>query len=318
VTRKSLSGFGALGRAALVFILGATCLLAPESARAADPPRVEWSPEWPKFRPAELAFTSGLSLQVAEALFLYPKPRRNWEGGIVFDDAARNVLRLRTRHERETASMASDILYYTLATYPLVVDAGIVAAGVHGSSEVAVELLAMDLEAYALTGAIALTAEKIGRVRPEDRGCQGNPGYSKNCGNDAKLNTSFLSGHTTIAFTGAGLICAHHQHLPLYGGGAPDAAACVAALTAASAAGALRIMADKHYSTDVLLGVGVGLLGGYGLPTLLHYGSSSGHGGHSAAHSLLPTFTGPDSGVAAVVAPAIAPGFAGLTLVGTF
>jgi hypothetical protein len=32
---------------------------------------------------------------------------------------------------------------------------------------------------------------------------------------------SFISGHTLMAFTGAGLICAHHSHLPLYGGGVP-------------------------------------------------------------------------------------------------
>ena len=124
-----------------------------------------------------------------------------------------------------------------------------------------------------------------------------------------------MSGHTTIAFTGAGLICAHHQNLPLYGGGAPDLIACITALTAATTAGAMRVAADKHYSTDVLLGAGVGLFGGYGLPMLLHYGAGS---DKKAPRSLLPTFHSASAGVDAVLAPAVGPQSMGVTLVGTF
>jgi membrane-associated phospholipid phosphatase len=285
-------------------------------ARAEPPAPLEWNPSWPQFRPTEIAATGVFGLGLASALWLYPTPGRNWEGGILFDDAVRNALRLETRSGRESASRASDVIYYTLATYPILVDAGVVAGLVHGNSEVAVQLLAMDLEAYAFAGAIALTAEKVGRVRPEDRGCQNDPHYSKDCGNDKVLNLSFMSGHTTIAFTGAGLMCAHHSHLPLYGGGAPDTLACVAALGAASTAGALRIMADKHYSTDVLLGAGVGLFAGYGLPTLLHY--RYGHGDQPRNTGLLPSFHDARTGVDAVLAPAVGPGVVGLTLVGTF
>ncbi|HEV8549343.1 MAG TPA: phosphatase PAP2 family protein, partial [Polyangiaceae bacterium] len=129
----------------------------------------------------------------------------------------------------------------------------------------------------------------------------------------AQLNSSFMSGHTTIAFTGAGLICAHHQHLPLYGGGAPDLLACIAALGAATTAGAMRVAADKHYATDVLLGMGVGLFAGYGLPNLLHYGAGNGQ-----PRSLLPTFKSASAGIDAVLAPAVGPSGGGLTLVGTF
>jgi len=295
------------------FALGFAVLLAPSRAGADPAPTVEWNPAWPKFRPAEVAVTGAMTLQLASALFLYPQPKRNWEGGILFDDPVRNVLRLHTRSARESASRSSDVIYYALAAYPIL-DATLVAGVVHGSSEVMVQLLAMDLEAFAFSGAIALTAEKLGRVRPEDRGCQSDPHYSKDCGNDAQLNSSFMSGHTTMAFTGAGLICAHHLHLPLYGGGAPDTLTCVAALGAASAAGAMRVMADKHYSTDVLLGMSVGLFSGYGLPALLHYR----HGGGAGQASLLPAFHSVRTGVDAVLAPSFGPGVAGVTLVGTF
>jgi len=284
-------------------------------AHAQQATSVEWQQEWPRFRGIEIGVTAALALETGAALFLYPDPKANWHGGILFDDPVRNLLRLRTRGARETANQVSDVLYFTLATYPLVVDAGIVAGAVHGSGDVALQLMAMDLESYAFSGAIALSLEHIGRVRPEERGCRGDPNYSKDCGNPAQLNASFLSGHTTIAFTGAGLMCAHHQHLPLYGGGAPDLIACVTALSAATGAGASRIMADKHYATDVLLGMGVGLFGGYGLPMLLHYGATS---GRSRPSALLPTFQSRELGMTAVLAPAFDVTGAGLTLTGIF
>jgi hypothetical protein len=305
-------------RVALAFGLGALALSSPAQAtepQRVEPDRVAWNPEWPKFRKAELAFTLGLTWQVAQATFILPEPARNWEGGILFDEDVRAGLRLGTRSARATADVASDIIYYGLAAYPLVVDAGILAAGVHGAPDVALQLIAMDLEAYAFTGAIALSAEKVGRVRPEDRGCRKDPNYSNSCGKEADLKASFMSGHTTIAFTSAGLICAHHQNLPLFGGGAPDVTACVAALTAASGAGVLRVMSDNHYATDVLLGMGVGLFGGYGLPTLLHYGAGRGKRRPTA---LLPSFRSVETGISAVVAPAVGPTLTGITLVGTF
>ena len=277
---------------------------------------VAWDPEWPRFRPAEIGVTAGLSLQVAATMFLYPDPKANWHGGILWDDAVRNGLRLHSRSARQTAGAVSDAIYYGLLAYPLVVDAGIVAGGVHGSGDIAVQLLAMDLESFAVAGAIAMTAEKIGRVRPEERGCRTDPNYSKDCGKPAQLNASFMSGHTTIAFTGAGLICAHHQNLPLYGGGAPDLIACITALSAATTAGAMRISSDKHYSTDVLLGMGVGLFSGYGLPTLLHYGA--GASGDKKPRAILPSFHSQKAGIDAVLAPSVGPDGIGATLVGTF
>jgi hypothetical protein len=277
---------------------------------------VEWNPAWPRFRKAEMAFTGGLALQVAAALFLYPTPRRKWEGGVLFDDVVRDALVLRSREARNTAARVSDYLYYGLAVLPMTIDAGIVAAGVHGSGDVALQMLAMDLESYALAGAVAMSAEKLGRVRPVDRGCQKDPSYSGRCGDDAQLNVSFMSGHTTVAFTGAGLTCAHHANLPLYGGGTPDVMACVVSLAAAATSGTLRIASDAHYATDVLLGAGVGLFAGYGLPELLHYRGSK--RGAKRRVSLLPTYRTSHGEVTAVLSPSFTSGRVGLTLAGSF
>src|SRR6185369_8075255 len=86
-----------------------------------------------------------------------------------------------------------------------------------------------------------------------------------------KKFAGFPSGHAVSAFTAAGLSCVHHAHLPLYGGGLPDALACAAALTVASGVGVVRIMGDRHYVSDVIVGAAIGFLVGFGLPSLLHY-----------------------------------------------
>ena len=78
-------------------------LLTARGAFAADPERVEWSADWPRFRKAEIALTSGMALQMAWAKFVYPEARIRWEGGILFDDAARNALVLGTRASRDQA-----------------------------------------------------------------------------------------------------------------------------------------------------------------------------------------------------------------------
>ncbi len=145
------------------------------------------------------------------------------------------------------------------------------------------------------------------------RECDRDASYDRRCDETARLNTSNVSGHTTIAFTGAGLVCAHHLHLPLYGGGAPDTVACVAAMSVATAQGVLRISSDNHYATDVILGAALGIGSGYFLPRLLHYRSRGGGG-----VSLLPSFHARESGISAVLSPSsIAPGMLGAALVGT-
>jgi hypothetical protein len=179
-------------------------------------------------------------------------------------------------------------------------------------------MLGMNLEAYALTGALTLTAQKVGRERPAARGCVGDPDYSPKCRNTKGLTESLFSGHTAVNFTAAGLLCAHHQHLPLYGGGVPDVAICVVGLTIASAQGALRVMTDDHYASDVLIGTGVGLFSGYVLPHLLHYGF--GGDANEKSGGWLPTFTSHERGLplVAVLAPELDAHYAGLKLVGVY
>jgi membrane-associated phospholipid phosphatase len=285
-----------------------------EAARTRRP-RVVWNEAWPRFRTAEAIVTGAMLVPIAGALFLYPKPDDNIHGGFLFDNAVRDALVLDSRSARSQAASLSNLPYFGGLAFPLLVDTALVTVGIHGAGDVALEMLAMNLQSFAITGAIALSFQKMGRVRPAREGCRADRDYASQCDDPYALNQSFLSGHTAIAFTGAGLTCAHHRHLPLYGGGWPDVAICVATLAAASATAVLRVMSDRHYASDSLLGIGLGLASGWGLPEWLHYGARKeaadeprGSGG------LLPTFGG--DGWSAVIAPWAGGGSLGFALIG--
>jgi membrane-associated phospholipid phosphatase len=59
--------------------------------------------------------------------------------------------------------------------------------------------------------------------------------------------------------------------MPLWGHPIADASACGLAVSAAIFTGGSRLVADRHYASDVLLGLGIGLGVGYAVPVLLHY-----------------------------------------------
>jgi len=301
---------------ALICALAVT--FAPGRAAAEDPAEVDWNQDWPRFRPVEVAVTAVLTVQVATVFFLYPDPKHNWDTGVFFDDEVRDALRMRSKRSRDNAAAVSDYIYYALAAYPMLVDTALVTDLAHGKQDVAMQMFAMNFESYAFSGALALSLERIGRVRPLAAECDKDPNYSEKCSSEAEKNASFLSGHTAIAFTSAGLMCAHHQHLPLYGGGAPDLLACLGGVAAASTSAVLRVSSDNHYASDVILGSMIGFFGGYALPSLLHYGFTSGNKSPSA--SVLPTFRSNALGspVSAVLAPQVDTTGAGLTLAGSF
>ncbi len=72
--------------------------------------------------------------------------------------------------------------------------------------------------------------------------------------------------------TVAGLTCAHHQHLPLYGGGFADLAPCLVMMGLAATTGVLRLVYDEHWASDIIVGWAAGAASGYVLPSVLHYG----------------------------------------------
>jgi membrane-associated phospholipid phosphatase len=100
------------------------------------------------------------------------------------------------------------------------------------------------------------------------------PDYEVFCGAPDR-NASFPSGHTSIAVTGAGLMCVHGEHRPLYGSDLGNRLVCYVGIAGAIATGVGRLINDRHYATDIVAGAAIGVLSGYVAPRWLHYGFSS-------------------------------------------
>jgi membrane-associated phospholipid phosphatase len=231
---------------------------------AVDP--LAWQPSWSRFSTVDYVISGALAVSLATAEIAIPTPKTNFRGGILFDDAVRDALRINTAGGRAAAGKVSDILVATLIGYPLIIDSLLLTGVASKQWDTAWQMFAIDSEAFLMSTLLtAITKDAAGRARPYTESCG-----SSTCGGRAR-NQSFFSGHSAAAFTGAGLICAHHEALPLFEGRGMDEAACVTALGLASATAVLRIAADEHYATDVLVGSAVGLLAGYVLPKLLFY-----------------------------------------------
>ncbi len=231
---------------------------------------VEWRDDWKRFRTTEYAATATmLGIDVAILLSM-PETEARTRGGVLFDERTRGWLVGGDATTRYRAQQWSDRLYFGMYAWGAV--GAPLAAWAHGRADVAGQMLLMNAEAFALTGLVqGVLSNVVGRQRPFTSHCApGDAGFPCNEGGRAQ---SFISGHAAMAATAAGLNCAHHQHLPLWGRGA-DTVACASGVVAATAVGLLRVVADKHWTTDTLLGLGLGFGVGYGLPSLLHYRSA--------------------------------------------
>ena len=204
------------------------------------------------------ALLLGAAFAVVEFAIDPPKDPR-WTTGNAFDDAVRDGLRAGSRSSRDGASTASDVLAGSMAAF-LVGDWVWLREDYGGWESVRTELPWL-LGNELATGTLKLAA---GRQRPYVDPCQADPDYIADCSTGREANTSFYSGHTSIASTTAGLICARHLHRP--NRSAVDWWTCAGAVAGAFTTGILRISADQHYATDVLTGWASGALFGYLLP----------------------------------------------------
>jgi membrane-associated phospholipid phosphatase len=297
----------------------AASLARPQQAPAPEPRRSEhrlvWRDEWPRFRTVEYGIAVALAIEYALIEFRARQPTEaNFTGPWLFDKAVRNSLRLETREAREKISAISDV--FPLATQahalfdaivvPLVTD--------RWNFDVAWQMTMMNAMAMGAVGVFNRTGHRyFARERPDATECRSDPSYKENCDAGGKF-ASFPGGHASGAFLGAGMVCAHHAYLPLYGGGAPDVLACAVPVTASVATGVMRIMADRHYTTDVIVGSIGGFSGGFLLPTLLHYAYPTLMGKGSKEQGERDE----DHPVHAVLVPSAAPDSVGVSWVGVF
>ena len=269
-------------------------------------PDLVWNPRWRRFSTAELVGT-GIIAAGALPFAVIPSLGDSLNSRSGFDEAARGALRLDTVRARNTARDVSDLLLTVSITYPFFVDALAAAYLKRSSPDVAAQMVQMDLEALAVNAFLSsMVSNLTGRERPYGRLCAVDPvKQSFDCSSTSR-DRSFFSGHSSTAFASAGLVCSHHLHFDLFGGGAPETLACITALLAAGTTASLRVLADQHYLSDILVGSSIGAAMGFGLPWLLHYRNSG---------SILPGSSGARRGA---VTWTLAPGPLGGALFGTF
>lgn len=229
-----------------------------------------WQRSWPTFSWAEGAGTVAAGA-LTGVLWLREPPREaRWQDGILFDDAVRRSLRLSSPEARRRARTLGDLPYYASPLLPLIVDPLLVAWLARGDGKAALNLELVGFEAFAYAGLSSFISTRLSlRQRPDSSECW--RAHPDGVGCEPIDTEAFWSGHTTIAAASAGLVCANHRYLPLWGHPAADAGACVLASAGAMGTAVSRILADRHYATDVIVGLGIGFGFGYAVPVLLHY-----------------------------------------------
>lgn len=260
------NSFVACVTAALV--LGASSSVAAQATR--DP--LDFTANYARY-----TLWEGIATGVAAAVtvgFIFVPPRSRTQSTNGVDEGVRDAFRLSSPDSRGIAATVSDLLVAGLWAYEAIVDPLVVAWGVHGKPGTAAQVFLINTEVQLVTSALqGITTAIVGRERPLVRDCddpvQSIGADSAQCaGNDR--NRSFFSGHTSQAFAAASAQCMHHLNLPLYGG-VSAAVPCAAGYTVAALVGGLRMMADRHYFSDVLMGASVGTLVGLLVPWLFHY-----------------------------------------------
>lgn len=297
-----------IGSARWVAFAVLTSVAAPVTAGEAQPAaepehRLEWKAEWRRFDLIEYVATAAIVGAYYAVELTATKPTEaNWSGGIVLDDDVRQKFVGSTPTGRNRAADFGDYLFLLPPAWAMLDGIITPLATDRGNLDVAWQVTAMNIQAIGLAGLLTRAGHRfIARARPDAAECEQDGDYDQNCFRGSFA--SFPSGHTSSAGVGAGLICAHHLNLPLYGGGAPDILACSVNVGMTALIGYSRLVADRHYLSDVVVGAGLGFGVGFGLPVLLHYQSVG---------------TGYSDGLSWTVAPYGTASGAGVQVVGGF
>lgn len=234
-----------------------------------DAHRLRWS--WRHWGTLDYAITGALvASYLTIELAAGPPDEARWRGGILFDGAVRRALIKKSRKGRDAWNSASDVFALIPQGMMLVDSLFVPLLSDDWNFEVAWQLTVIAAQSEAIAGLFARSGHYgIARERPDVVPCRRDPDYSYGCFRGS--TASFPGGHVASAFVGAGVVCAAHLRLPLYGGGFWDPAACVANTAVAAAAGYARMAAGRHYISDTLVGAALGASAGFLLPWFVHY-----------------------------------------------
>lgn len=255
--------------------MGAPALAkSPAAPRAPQPQPLQWSDDWRGMRAWEYPVSVGLMAGAFAARFWLRPPPPNWVGVSDFEQSIVDRLAVRQNPAHSSIRQLSDLGFYGAMAFRLL-DSALLPGLLHPDSwQVAWKMSWIDLEALAVVAAVEWgTQIFVGRVRPTALNCSDPTRRGHLCDpQDPDYARSFIAGHTATATAVAGLTCLHHGRLPLYGGGVADTLACAALVVNALGNGVARVVSERHYPSDVLMGWALGVAAGWVLPRALHYG----------------------------------------------
>jgi membrane-associated phospholipid phosphatase len=201
------------------------------------------------------------------------EPRERWNRPILADATMRSWLRAGTAERRKRADDVSDYMWHGTQYYALLDGLLTPLVSDRFNTDVAFQVTLLNWQVIGLSGLLARLAHvTVGRTRPLLQNCSDDPDSENPCRFEG---ASFVAGHAMMTSASAGLACAHHYALPLYGGGLADAVVCPVAVTSALTVGVLRMVADKHWLSDTVPSWLLGGSIGFGLPWFLHYGPAA-------------------------------------------
>jgi membrane-associated phospholipid phosphatase len=230
-----------------------------------------WDPRWQKFGTGNYVLT-GVGIGVAAGSYFLPVTRP-WRRTNALDEWGRRTISIDKYESGQWAQDLSDLLLSLNISFPLLMDSLIVGHWYRRSPEMAGQMALIAVEAMAVAMLLqGSTSALTQRERPYGRDCGTTvPGGLPECTNNARYR-SFFSGHTSMSFAAAAVTCENHARFDLFADPSADAITCGTAFGSAAAVGMLRIVALKHFITDVAAGAAIGTLSGLGVPWLLHYG----------------------------------------------
>ena len=248
----------------LIVLLAVACGVLPRSARAAG-----WERPW--------VGTAGL-LAVSAGVSQIPTPNQGSPWINPVDSLSRSLFRDRDTDERMRSRLYSDLGVTLSVTAPI---ANTIFSGYQKED---LRIGREDREWMAFTAINALASNWIltetikrltGRTRPRASPCEDQESLACLSGSDREAHKSFPSGHTSFAFTGAGLLCLQQAQVR---SGTPFISGdiwCPAAIGVATLTGLLRLNADEHWLSDILVGAGTGILSSLVIAPMLSGGSPS-------------------------------------------
>ncbi|MEM7605282.1 MAG: phosphatase PAP2 family protein [Myxococcota bacterium] len=236
-----------------------------------DRPRIEWNPDWGRASAVDYALIGASLISVVAFQIIGPLHRTDpWNEVGPADQWLRDAVGSQNEEQRGRMRDASDLLLSAVVSYPFLFDGLVTTLWYHDSPAAGRELALLSLEAQFVTSVVQSFANMVGsRQRPYVDRCESGDLSPENgdCTGGIQYR-SFFSGHTSQAFAAAGTTCVFHARLPLYGGTAWDGLACGGAMAVAATVGFLRITADMHYLSDVVVGAIAGTGIGVILPLL--------------------------------------------------